>query len=208
MPPESTAEISVAAGLAGAAAGIELTSDQPVTGSVISEAIGTDALPDLAVQSAAAPIVRTGVVPLVHLDKTEAELVLSNGGDERRALSFDVYGYDGVKIDDDDVLLVPHATATRRLDVGEAAYLVVSVAGERVSGRRGDVPRVLGGHRRSGHACRSPHRTWPAEPRRWSSTRPSGADTHGASGRERSPRREANSADPLVLHPVFGVEVR
>ena len=38
-----------------------------------------------------------------------------------------MYGYDGVKIDDDDVLLVPHATATRRLDVGEAAYLVVSV---------------------------------------------------------------------------------
>ena len=127
VPPESTAEVSVAAGLAGAAAGIELTSDQPVTGSVLSEAIGTDALPDLAVQSATAPIVRTGVVPLVHLDKTEAELVLSNGGENDVALSFDVYGYDGVKIDDDDVLLVPHATATRRLDVGEAAYLVVSV---------------------------------------------------------------------------------
>ena len=43
VPPESTAEISVAAGLAGAAAAIELTSDQPVTGSVLSEAIGTDA---------------------------------------------------------------------------------------------------------------------------------------------------------------------
>ena len=135
VPPESTAEISVAPGLAGAAAGIQLTSDQPVTGSVISEAIGTDALPDLAVQSATAPIVRTGVVPLVHLDKTEAELVLSNGGDDDVALSFDVYGYDGVKIDDDDVLLVPHATATRRLDVGEAAYLVVSVpAGASVVG--------------------------------------------------------------------------
>jgi hypothetical protein len=127
VPPESTAEVSVAAGLAGAAAAIELTSDQPVTGSVLSEAIGPDALPDLAVQSATAPIVRTGVVPLVHLDKTEAELVLSNGGENDVALSFDVFGYDGVKIDDDDVLLVPHATATRRLDVGEAAYLVVSV---------------------------------------------------------------------------------
>ena len=67
------------------------------------------------------------MVPLVHLDKTEAELVLSNGGENDVALSFDVFGYDGVKIDDDDVLLVPHATATRRLDVGEAAYLVVSV---------------------------------------------------------------------------------
>lgn len=135
VPPESTAEISVAAGLAGAAAGIELTSDQSVTGSVLSEAIGTDALPDLAVQSATAPIVRSGVVPLVHLDKTEAELVLSNGGENDVALSFDVFGYDGVKIDDDDVLLVPHATATRRLDVGEAAYLVVSVpAGASVVG--------------------------------------------------------------------------
>ncbi|HEU5484487.1 MAG TPA: DUF5719 family protein [Microlunatus sp.] len=129
VPPESTAEIQVAAGLAGAAAGIELTSDQPVTGSVISEAIGEDALPDLAVQSAAAPIVRTGVVPLVHLDETDAQLVLSNGGDGDVPLSFEVYGYDGVKIDDDDVLLVPHATATRRLDVDEAAYLVVTVPG-------------------------------------------------------------------------------
>jgi hypothetical protein len=127
VPAESTAEISVAAGLAGAAAAIQLSSDRPVTGSVLSEAIGTDALPDLAIQSATAPIVRTGVVPLVHLDKTEAELVLSNGGDDDVALTFEAYGYDGVKIDDDDVLLVPHATATRRLDVGEAAYLVVSV---------------------------------------------------------------------------------
>jgi len=126
VPPESTAEVSVAEGLAGAAAGIELTSDQPVTGSVISEAIGKDALPDLAVQSAAASIVRTGVVPLVHLDKTDAQLVLSNGGDGDVPLSFDVYGYDGVKIDDDNVLLVPHATATRRLDADEAAYLVVT----------------------------------------------------------------------------------
>ena len=126
VPPESTAEVSVAEGLAGAAAGIELTSDQPVTGSVISEAIGKDALPDLAVQSAAAPIVRTGVVPLVYLDKTDAQLVLSNGGDQDVPLSFEVYGFDGVKIDDDDVLLVPHATATRRLDADEPAYLVVT----------------------------------------------------------------------------------
>ena len=35
-----------------------------------------------------------------------------------------------VKIDDDDVLLVPHATATRRLDAGEPAYLVVTVPSE------------------------------------------------------------------------------
>lgn len=126
VPPESSAEVSVAEGLAGAAAGIQLTSDQPITGSVISEATGKDALPDLSVQSAAAPIVRTGVVPLIYLEKTEAQLVLSNGGDGDVPLSFEVYGYDGVKIDDDDVLLVPHATATRRLDVGEAAYLVVT----------------------------------------------------------------------------------
>lgn len=126
VPPESTAEVSVAEGLAGAAAGIQLTSDRPVTGSVVSEAIGTDALPDLAVQSASAPIVRTGVVPLVYLERTEAELVLSNGGNADLPLSFEVFGYDGVKIDSDDVLLVPRATATRRLDVGEPAYLVVS----------------------------------------------------------------------------------
>jgi hypothetical protein len=126
VPPESAAEISVAEGLAGNAAGLQLTSDQPVTATVVSEATGKDALPDLAVQSATTPIVRTGVVPLVYLDKTDAQLVLSNGGDGDVALSFAVYGYDGVKIDDDDVLLVPRATATRRLDAQEAAYLVVT----------------------------------------------------------------------------------
>ena len=135
VPPESTAEVSVAQGLAGAAEGIQLTSDQPVTGSVISEAIGKKALPDIAIQSATAPIVRTGVVPLVYLDKTDAQLVLSNGGDNDVPLTFEVYGYDGVKIHDDEVLLVPHATATRRLTMGEAAYLVVSVpAGATVMG--------------------------------------------------------------------------
>ena len=135
VPPESTAEVSVAQGLAGAAAGIQLTSDQPVTGSVISEAIGKNALPDIAIQSAAAPIVRTGVVPLAYLDKTDAQLVLSNGGDGDVPLTFDVYGYDGVKLHEDDVLLVPHATATRRLTAGEAAYVVVSVpAGATVMG--------------------------------------------------------------------------
>ena len=135
VPPESTAQVSVAQGLAGAAAGIQLTSDQPITGSVVSEAIGKNALPDIAIQSAASPIVRTGVVPLVYLDKTDAQLVLSNGGDADVPLTFDVYGYDGVKIHDDDVLLVPHATATRRLTRGEAAYLVVSVpAGATVMG--------------------------------------------------------------------------
>lgn len=126
VPPESTAEVSVAEGLAGAAAGIQLSSDQPVTGSVISSALGEDALPDMAVQSATPAIVRTGVVPLVHLDKADARLVLSNGGDGDVSLSFEVYGYDGVKLDDDDMLLVPHATATRRIDVDEAAYLVVT----------------------------------------------------------------------------------
>jgi hypothetical protein len=124
--PAGAETLEVAEGLAGAAAGIQLTSDQPVTGSVLAEAIGQDALPDLAVQSAAAPIVRTGVVPLVHLERTDAQLVLSNGGDNDVALSFELYGYDGVKIGDDDVLLVPHATATRRLEAGEAAYLVVT----------------------------------------------------------------------------------
>ncbi|MDN5769415.1 MAG: DUF5719 family protein, partial [Microlunatus sp.] len=127
VAPESTAEVSVAEGLAAAAAGIQLISDQPVTGSVVSEAIGEDALPDIAIQTASPPIARTGVVPLVYLAKTDAQLVLSNGGDDDVKLSFDVYGYDGVKLDTDDVLLVPHATSTRRLDVDEAAYLVISV---------------------------------------------------------------------------------
>lgn len=127
VPPESTLEVSLTVGLAGAATAIRLTSDEPVTGAVISEAIGVTALPDIAVQSAAAPIVGSGVVTLVQLERVEAELVLSNGGDDPVSVSFDVYGYDGVRIDGDEVLLLPATTATRRLDADEPAYLVASV---------------------------------------------------------------------------------
>ena len=86
VPPESTAEISVAAGLAGAAAGLQLTSDQPVTAAVVSEAIGTDALPDLAVSAAtftageglAGPS-RTTMIPAASASRTLAALTHSAG---------------------------------------------------------------------------------------------------------------------------------
>ena len=79
-----------------------------------------------------------------------------------------MYGYDGVKIDDDDVLLVPHATATRRLDVGEAAYLVVSVPAN--ASVVGGVTFLASSGGIAGVATVPvTHRTWPAGPRRWSS---------------------------------------
>ena len=103
-------------------AAIELTSDQPVTGAVIS---ASDRRP--APARSRRPVRRRADRPdrrgrrWSDPDKTEARAVLSNGGDERRRpVSFEVLSYDGVKIATTTCCSVPHATATRRLDVGEA----------------------------------------------------------------------------------------
>ena len=61
VAPESSATVDLAPGLAGEAGAVKLTSDQPVTGAVVSTSRRSGAQADLAIQSAAAPLVRTGV---------------------------------------------------------------------------------------------------------------------------------------------------
>jgi len=127
VPPESAAAVDLAKGLAGEAATIELSSDQPVTGSVVSSSQRSGAQADIAVQSAAVPLVRTGVSALVATSAGEGELVLSNPGTTDAAVSFEVISFDGVVLRTDDVLLGPDSTATRRLTAPPPAYVVVRV---------------------------------------------------------------------------------
>jgi hypothetical protein len=124
---ESSATVDLAEGLAGEAATIELTSDQPVTGAVVASSRRSGAQADLAVQSGAAPLVRTGVSALATTRAGEGELVLSNTGTTDAAVSFEVLSYDGVVLRTDDVLLGPDSTATRRLSSPPPSYVVVRV---------------------------------------------------------------------------------
>jgi hypothetical protein len=135
LPAESSATVDLAPGLAGEAGSIRLTSDQPVTGAVISTSQRTGARADLAVQSAAVPLVRTGVSALATADSVDAELSLSNGGPTDTPVTFEVLSLDGVVLRSDDILLTPGTTATRRLNSPAPSYVVVRVpAGSAVVG--------------------------------------------------------------------------
>src|SRR5918997_5629749 len=102
VPAESSATVDLATGLAGEAATIRLTSDQPVTGAVVSSSRRSGAQADLAVQSGAVPLVRTGVSALATTQAGNGELVLSNVGTDDAAVSFEVLSYEGVVLRTDD----------------------------------------------------------------------------------------------------------
>lgn len=127
VPAESTASVDLVPGLTGEAGAIELSSDLPVTGSVLSTNQRDGASADLAVQSAAAPLIRTGVSALATTSAGDAELVLTNAADTDAQVSFEVLTLDGVVIRTDDVLLAANSTATRRLTSTPPSYLVVRV---------------------------------------------------------------------------------
>jgi hypothetical protein len=130
---ESTATISLGAGLAGQPAGIQLASDHPVTAAVISTATrldpnsGVAAQPDIAIQPAAQALGRTGVAAMATTDSGDSELMLSNGSDTDAQLSFDVLSLDGVVLRTDDVFVAAHSTSTRRLNSPAPSYLIVRV---------------------------------------------------------------------------------
>lgn len=143
VPPESTAAVDLAPGLAGVSGAIRLVSDEPVTGSVRSSSLREGAQSDIAIQSATPALVRTGVVALATAepndtatggrtdsaagDSTDSELILSNASDVATTVSFEVVSYDGVSQRQDDVLIGPHSTSTRRLNTPALSFLVVRV---------------------------------------------------------------------------------
>ena len=127
VPPEGTASVNLEPGLAGEAAGIKLTSDVPVTGAVIATSRRGGKGTDLAVQSAAAPLIGTGVSALATTNIADSELIISNGGDSDAQVTFEVFSYDGVRLRTDDVVLAANSTATRRLNSPAPSYVVVNV---------------------------------------------------------------------------------
>jgi hypothetical protein len=127
IPPESAATVNLGDGLAGEAAGVKLTSSTPVTGSVISTSRRGGAGIDLAVQSAAVPLIRSGVSAVATSKIAESELIVSNSGDGDTQISYEVLSYEGVMLRSDEVVLAPNSTATRRLNLPAPAYVVVKV---------------------------------------------------------------------------------
>jgi Family of unknown function (DUF5719) len=127
VPPESTATVSLEDGLARQAASVKLTSNLPVTGSVTSTSRRGGAGIDLAVQSAAVPLIRSGVSAVATSNVADSELIVSNSGDGDVQLSFEVLSYEGIRLRTDDVVLGPNSTATRRLNSPSPSYLVVKV---------------------------------------------------------------------------------
>jgi hypothetical protein len=127
VPPEGTATVNLQPGLAGEAAGIKLMSDVPVTGAVIATSQRGGAGTDLAVQSAAAPLIGTGVSALATTNIADSELIISNGGDSDAQVTFEVFSYDGVRLRTADAVLAANSTATRRLNSPAPSYIVVNV---------------------------------------------------------------------------------
>src|SRR5688500_12498147 len=77
VPPESTATANLEEGLAGEAASIKLTSNMPVTGAVVSTSRRSGPGSDVAIQSAAAPLIRTGVSALATSNIADSQLIRS-----------------------------------------------------------------------------------------------------------------------------------
>jgi hypothetical protein len=127
VPPESTVTVNLKDGLAGEAASVKLTSSMPVTGSVISTSRRGGTGIDLAVQSAAVPLIRSGVSAVASSKIADSELIVSNSGEGDTQISFEVLSYEGVKLRSAAVVLAPNSTATRRLNSPAPAYVVVKV---------------------------------------------------------------------------------
>jgi hypothetical protein len=136
VSPSSTATVDLAPGLVGQNGAVRLQSDEPVTGAVVSTLTRPGAAPDVAVQSATPPLVRTGVVALATGDgpapgdgtaAVDSELVLSNDAARAVTVSIEVLSHNGVSLRTDDVLIGGNSTSTRRLPLDPPAYLVVTV---------------------------------------------------------------------------------
>jgi hypothetical protein len=127
LPPESSASVELSRGLGGDSAGLELTSDQPVTASVTSSSEVAGQVSDLSVQPATTPWVGDGVSALATTVGAEAELVLSNPGNTDTPVTFEVFNYTGVSLRREDVLVTGDSTATRRLTNDAPSYVVVTV---------------------------------------------------------------------------------
>jgi hypothetical protein len=127
LAPETSAALDLTDGMAGEPGAIKLSSDHPVTGTVISTGRRESAQDDFAISAAAAPLVRDGVSAIATLGSTDSDLILSNGTDVDTPVTFEVFSYAGVSLRTGEVLLAANSTATRRLNTSPPSYVVVRV---------------------------------------------------------------------------------
>lgn len=127
IPAEGSAAVDLEPGLAAQAGSISVTSDHPVTGTVVSASARGAASEDISFQSAANPIVGVGVAATANNSAADAELILSNPGNADSQVTFKVLSYNGVVLRTDQVLLTAGSTATRRVSAPAPSYVVVTV---------------------------------------------------------------------------------
>ena len=130
VPPQSTATVSIEGkqGLDEVPASIKLTSNVPVTGAVVSTSQRGAVKSDLAVQTAAVPLIGTGVSAVATNDMADvSELIVSNAADTDVQITFEVHSYDGAIFKTGDIVLGANTTATRRLNSTPPSYVVVKV---------------------------------------------------------------------------------
>jgi hypothetical protein len=127
LGPQSSGTVALADGLDGTGSGVALTSDQPVTAAVVSTSARGNAQPDIAVQPATPPLVRTGVGAVATTRNADAELVVSNAATTDVSVHFSVRSLQGVELRGGDILLAAGGSATRRLASPAPSYVVVQV---------------------------------------------------------------------------------
>jgi hypothetical protein len=133
VEPEGTTTVSLEGreGLDDAPASIKLTSNVPVTGAIVSTSQRGGAASDLAVQSAAVPLIGTGVSAVATSDISDSQLasqlIVSNAAEADVQITFEVLSYDGVTLRTGDIVLGPNSTATRRLNSPARSYVIVEV---------------------------------------------------------------------------------
>lgn len=127
VPQESSVTVDLEPGLATQAGSVLVTSDQPVTGTVVSGSARGAISEDISFQSAASPIVGVGVAATANTSAADAELIVSNPGNADSQVTFEVVSYEGVVLRTDQVLLTAGSTATRRVSSPAPSYVVVNV---------------------------------------------------------------------------------
>lgn len=132
VPAESTALVDLGPGLIEQAAAIRLTSDQPVTGSVRSDApsrddAGDKVVPDFSVQAAAQPLREVGILPFIGEQGLESQLLLSHTGGEPIEARVEVISLSGVAVKTELVTLAPSSTVSRSVSSPLPAYVMIRV---------------------------------------------------------------------------------
>ena len=125
LEPESSGSVRLEEALSGEAAGIRLTSDHPITGSVGSVSVRGKADDDIAFTSAGPPVTRNALAGAALIEDAESNVVLSNNGADEVTVSLQLVSYSGQTLYETDVPMLPGTSDSRKLREQGPGYLVV-----------------------------------------------------------------------------------